>query len=72
MTRGILGVTDGNFTPARKADWGGKMSSQATSNGVAKMFTMLLPLQPQSAPCFCRFPFNGAASANYKTITEME
>jgi len=35
------------------------------------MFTMLLPLQPQSAPCFCQFPFNGSASANYKTSTAM-
>jgi hypothetical protein len=34
--------------------------------------TMLLPLQPQNAPCFCRVPFKGAASANFKTITEME
>jgi hypothetical protein len=33
MTRGILGVTTGNFTPARKADSGGKMSSQAGSKG---------------------------------------
>jgi hypothetical protein len=39
---------------------------------VAIMFTMLLPLQPQSAPCFCRFPFNGSASANYRTSTAME
>jgi len=31
-----LGVTDGDFTPARKADMGGKMSSQAASKGWPK------------------------------------
>jgi hypothetical protein len=67
-----LGVTDGNFIPARKADSGGKMSHQTASKGWQKMFTMFLPLQSQSAPCFCQFPFNESASANYKTIIEME
>jgi hypothetical protein len=72
MTGGILGVTDGNFTPARKAGSGGKMGSQATSNGGAIMFTMPLLLQLQSAPCFCQVPFTESASAKYKTSTAME
>jgi hypothetical protein len=36
------------------------------------MFTMLFPLQPQNAPCSSQFPFNGSASANYKTSIAME
>jgi len=35
---------------------------------VAKMFTMLLPLQPQNAPCFYRVPFTESASANCSAI----
>src|SRR5664279_5731481 len=35
---------------------------------VAIMFTMLLPLQPQNAPYFCRVPFTESASANYSAI----
>jgi hypothetical protein len=35
---------------------------------VAKMFTMPLPLQPQSAPYFCQVPFTESASANYSAI----
>jgi hypothetical protein len=33
MTGGILGVTGGDFTPARKADSGDKMIYQAASIG---------------------------------------
>jgi hypothetical protein len=36
------------------------------------MFTMLLPLQPQSAPCFCRVPSTESASANYRETIKME
>src|SRR5208282_3958657 len=39
---------------------------------VAKMFTMLLPLHPQSAPCFSRFSFTESASANYTETNKME
>jgi hypothetical protein len=39
---------------------------------VAKMFVVLLPLQPQNAPCVCRVPFNGSASANYRETKKME
>ena len=36
------------------------------------MFTMLLPLQPPSAPCFCRVPSTESASANYRETIKME
>jgi hypothetical protein len=72
MARRIWGVTGGDFAQAREAGSDGKTRMQATRHAGAKMFTMLLPLQPQSAPCFSRFSFTESASANYTETNKME
>jgi hypothetical protein len=56
------------FYAGSQRRFGRQNDSQAASNGRPKMFTMSSPLQPRSAPYFCRFPFNGSASANYSEI----
>ena len=44
--------------------WQNEFSSR--QQRVTIMFTILLPLQSQSAPCFCRVPSTESASANYR------